>query len=131
MFRAYDIALEIIRQLAVVVPQIKRHNADLAKQIVRAGNSITLNLAEGSRRRGEDRSYLYSVAAGSADEVLAGLDTAHAWGWIGRTPVLRDRIDHLLAILWKIVPLVRQSPRERAEMIEDLPSLDRPIDVAP
>ena len=131
MFRAYDIALEIIRELAVIVPQVKRHSADLAKQMVRAGNSIPLNLAEGSRRRGEDRMYLYSVAAGSADEVLAALDTARAWGWIGKTPVIRDRIDHLLAILWKIVPLVREAPRQRAEMIEDLPSLDRPIDVAP
>ena len=75
--------------------------------------------------------YLYSVAAGSAHEVLGALDTAEAWGWIGRTPVLHDRIDHLLAILWKIVPLVGEAPGQSPEVIEDLPRLDRPVDVAP
>ena len=115
MFRAYSIGLEIIRQLAIVVPQVKRHNADLAKQMVRAGNSITLNLNEGSRRFGEDRAYHYTVAAGSANEVLAGLDTAEAWGWVIESAVIRDRIDHLLAVLWKVTrPRVQETPEQAA-----------------
>jgi len=115
MFGAYSIALEIIRQLAVIVPQIKRHDADLAKQMVRAGNSITLNLNEGSKRLGGDRIYHYSVAAGSAHEVLAGIETADAWGWAIESAVIRDRIDHLLAVLWKVThPRVQETPEQAA-----------------
>ena len=102
-FHAYELALQAIRQLRPLLPLIKRHDADLAKQIRKAASSVTLNLNEGSRRRGEDRIYLYSVAAGSAGEVLAGLDTSDAWGWTNGAPDVRETYDHMLGILWKIM----------------------------
>ena len=105
--------LQAIRELKVLVPIIKRHDADLARQIRKAGSSVTLNLAEGSKRRGEDRTYHYTVAAGSANEVLAGLDTADAWGWTTDTAAARETYDHMLAILWKVVHRsVDQAPQE-------------------
>jgi four helix bundle protein len=112
-FHAYELGLQAIRELRVVVPVIKKHDADLAKQIRRAASSVTLNINEGSKRRGEDRLYLYSVAAGSANEVLAGLDTAEAWGWIGAVPDVRETYDHMLGILWKVIhKSVDQAPQE-------------------
>ena len=102
-FQAYELAVRAIRELRPLVPPVKRHDAELAKQIVRAANSVTLNLNEGSKRRGEDRLYLYSVAAGSANEVLAALDTADAWGWTSGAADVRETYDHMLAILWKLV----------------------------
>lgn len=111
-FQAYALALEAIRQLVPLVTAIKHHDADLAKQIRRAASSVTLNLKEGSRRRGEDRTYHYSVAAGSADEVLGGLDTSDAWGWTHGAADVRETYDHLLAILWKLVHKAPQQTQE-------------------
>ena len=79
-FGAYALGLEAIRLLRPLEPIIKQHDADLARQIRKAASSVALNLAEGAKRRGEDRLYHYSVAAGGANEVLAGLDTSDAWG---------------------------------------------------
>ena len=62
-------------------PAIRRHDAKLHKQLREAGSSIPMNLAEGNRRRGQDRLFLWSVAAGSADEVYTGLRIAVGWGY--------------------------------------------------
>ena len=112
-FHAYELALQAIRELRPIVAVIKKHDPDLAKQIRRAASSVTLNINEGSKRRGEDRLYLYSVAAGSANEVLAGLDTSDAWGWTNGAPDVRETYDHMLAILWIVCnKSVRESPQE-------------------
>ena len=57
--------------------------------------SVVLNLAEGNRRRGQDRVHLFRVAAGSAAEVQAGLDVAEAWGYLGADKVapVRAKLD--------------------------------------
>lgn len=113
-FHAYELGLKAIRELRPIVPMIKKHDPDLAKQMRKAASSVTLNINEGSKRRGEDRLYLYSVAAGSANEVLAALDTSDAWGWTNGAPDVRETYDHMLAILWKIVnkPLMGEPPQE-------------------
>jgi four helix bundle protein len=100
VFIAYEKSLAVLRQLAPIVPAIRVHDPDLAKQIVRAANSMPLNLREGQRRSGKDRIHFYRIAAGSASEVRAGLDAAEAWGWAVRGNV--DQLDELLAILWKL-----------------------------
>ena len=102
MFIAYELSLEVIRGLRDVVPRIRKHNADLANQIVRAASSVTLNLNEGRKRFGGDRTNHYRYASGSASEVLAALDTADAWGWLTDSREVREKLDHLLAILWKL-----------------------------
>jgi four helix bundle protein len=76
VFIAYEKSLAVLRQLAPIVPAIRVHDPDLAKQIVRAANSVPLNLREGQRRSGKDRIHFYRIAAGSASEMRAGLDTA-------------------------------------------------------
>ncbi len=102
MFIAYETALDVIRQLRHVVPQIRKHDADLAKQMTRAANSVTLNLNEGRKRFGQDRVQFYRIADGSASEVLAALDTADAWGWTTDASGARAKLDHLMAMLWKL-----------------------------
>ena len=100
-FDAYDVALEIIRALRPLVPQIRTKDASLAKQIRDAGSSIPLNVKEGWRRLGKDRRYHYSVAAGSADEVSSALDTAAAWGYIeeAANADAQELLDRELAML--------------------------------
>src|SRR5262245_60972106 len=81
-FVAYEISLEVIASLKHLVHAIRQHDADLAKQIVRAASSVSANIAEGNRRAGKDRKHLFRIAAGSADETRAHLRTAVAWGWL-------------------------------------------------
>jgi four helix bundle protein len=100
MLVAYTNALQIIRTLRPIVEQLKSYDANAADQVVRAGTSITHNVAEGSRLTGKDRKRFYRRAAGSAQEIMAALDTADAWGWNVDTAEARTLLDRELALLW-------------------------------
>ena len=103
-FDTYDVALEIVRALAPLIGAVGRGDADLGRQIRRAVASIPLNVAEGWRRQGKDRTYHYSVAAGSASEVRAGLEVAVAWGFVGKEGAKKalELLDRELAMLYKL-----------------------------
>jgi len=103
-FQAFDVALEMVRQLREPVAVLVRRDPDLAQQLRRAAASVPLNLSEGRRRQGKDRLHLWRVAAGSADEVVAGLRVAEAWGHVSPdaiAPALRS-CDRVLAMLWRL-----------------------------
>jgi four helix bundle protein len=104
-FEALELALVIISLLRKLLPAIARHDAKLHKQLREAGSSIPMNLAEGNRRRGKDRLFLWSVASGSADEVFTGLRTALAWGYVpeGTCNEALEHIDRLQAMLWRLM----------------------------
>ena len=86
-FVALDVALQLIRSLRLVVARIRRHDAKLADQLQRSASSIAANVAEGRRRAGRDRTHLYRVAAGSADETRTHLWVAQAWGWVDEADI--------------------------------------------
>jgi hypothetical protein len=44
----------------------------------------------------------YAIAHGSANEVLAAVQTAIAWGWIEDASPQLKVLDRLLAILWRL-----------------------------
>lgn len=99
---AFDVALEIIEAMRAIVARVRRHDADLARQMVRAASSVAANVAEGSRRVGKDRLHLFRIAAGSAEETRAHLRVALAWGYL-QTPELEaplEVIDRELRLLW-------------------------------
>jgi four helix bundle protein len=103
-FDAFDVSVELVRSLAPLVELIGRHDRDLASQIRRAAASAPLNLREGRRRAGRDRQHHWRVAAGSADEIVACLRVAEAWGWVGAADIgaslaLADRV---LAMCWRM-----------------------------
>lgn len=102
-FVSYDTSVLLTRALRDVLPRIKARDADLARQIKRAASSITMNLGEGRKRIGEDRMHLFRIAAGSAGEVEAGLDTAQSWGYLEVSPELRALLSRLLGLLWGLV----------------------------
>jgi four helix bundle protein len=103
-FDAYEVSLEIIRELVGVLAVIKRHDRDLEKQGRRAASSIALNLKEGNRRLGKDRRYHFSVAGGSADELLGVLEVSEAFGYVRGAAVksLRELLDRELAMTWRL-----------------------------
>jgi four helix bundle protein len=101
-FHASELALELGARLRPVVDAIRRHDADLADQIYRAAKSLVLNVAEGGRRGGKDRSYHFRIAAGSLAELAAGIRFALAWGFRDPQAQLFGLIDRELAMLWKL-----------------------------
>jgi four helix bundle protein len=104
MFIAKEVSLEVIVSLRTVVPRIESNDRDLADQIRRAATSVALNLSEGQRSLKGNKAKHYAIAHGSANEVLAGLRTAVAWGWIteqGASDAF-GKLDRLLALLWRL-----------------------------
>ena len=102
MFIAYDVSLEVIQQLRIVMPAIKRADRNLADQIGRAATSVSLNLAEGNCRTGGDRRRMFEIAHGSAAEVRAAIAVGVSWGWIEEPGALLAVVDRLMAILWRL-----------------------------
>lgn len=101
-FEAYEVALELLGELVPVVEQLRRHSADLADQLERAGTSLVLNLGEGSRRRGKDPIRFFAMAAGSASEIRAALDVARVWRWATLNDRVLALLDRELAMLWRL-----------------------------
>jgi four helix bundle protein len=103
-FEVHDVAKQLIEALREPLTQIARHDAELAKQLRRAGPSVLLNIGEGARRSGKDRLHHYRIAAGSAGEVRDVLFTARAWRYI--EPMSLDGaerlLDRVLAMLWRL-----------------------------
>ena len=102
MFIAYNVSLELIRELRALVPAIARHDRDLAVQIRTAASSVTLDLAEGQRSGGGNQKRHYAIAHGSANEVKGALAVAEAWGWLDESERARQILDRLLALLWRL-----------------------------
>lgn len=104
MFEALEVSLETIACLREPVRLLRAKDADLCRQVRRAGSSMTLNIAEGRRRVGKDRTHLWRVALGSADEVRVALRTAVAWGDLDPHDITDslDRLDRVIAMLWKM-----------------------------
>jgi four helix bundle protein len=103
-FDAFDVALEMIRQLREPLTAITERDPALAQQLRRAAASVPLNLSEGRRRNGRDRIHLWRVAAGSAGEVAASLRVAEAWGHVEAASIAAalGSCDRVLAMLWRL-----------------------------
>jgi four helix bundle protein len=101
-FVALEIALQIVIALRDAVALVRRHDVDLAKQIVRSASSIAANVGEGRRRVGRDRLHFFRIAAGSAEETRVHLRVALAWGWLRADQVepAFGLIDRELGLLW-------------------------------
>ncbi len=104
MFDALEISLQTVAALREPLVVIRSKDADLYRQLRRAGSSMPLNIAEGGRRVGKDRQHLWRVAAGSADEVRVALRTAMAWGDLdlGVAKASLQLLDRVIAMLWKM-----------------------------
>ncbi len=103
-FDAFDVALEMIRRLREPLTAIGERDTSLAQQLRRAAASVPLNLSEGRRRLGRDRVHLWRIAAGSADEVVASLRVAEAWGHVDAASIAPALAlcDRVLAMLWRL-----------------------------
>jgi len=102
VFHVYARSIELIRALRPLIGRLEKRDKDLARQLRRAASSIPLNIAEGNRRTGRDKSYHFRVAAGSAAESSAALEVAQAWGHLEDTSTALDLLDQIRAMLWTL-----------------------------
>jgi len=103
-FDAFEVSLQVVASLKEPLGALERRDPSLAQQVRRAAASVSLNLSEGRRRTGKDRIHLWRVAAGSAEEVVASLRVAQAFGYF--PPALSAGslalCDRVLAMLWRL-----------------------------
>ncbi len=114
-FIAEELALDFIRSLRPLIAKIGQHDRDLKEQISDAANSASLNLMEGRRREGRDRTQQWRIAGGSAAEAMNGLRVAEAWGYVSQDDIALalSRGDALCAVTWRLVhpvPRAAQAP---------------------
>jgi four helix bundle protein len=103
-FEAFDLALDMVRAVVAPAEVVAARDAALAQQLRRAASSVPLNISEGNRRAGKDRVHHWRIAAGSADEVLACLRVADAWGYVDAAQVAAAAAlcDRVLAVLYRL-----------------------------
>ena len=102
--RVYQKALEMNRQLAQAARAIERNDCDLLRQLRRAASSVALNIAEGLGTAGGNRELRFQTALGSAREVIACLEVAEAWGYLGQEhQALKAHVDGVTAMLFRLV----------------------------
>jgi four helix bundle protein len=110
---AYEVAIDLVRDLRPLVEQIRKHDNTLAKQLVDAMNSTVQNLSEGAVHRGGNKRAKFEIAHGEATFHLVRLELALAWGYIaddGRGDAARARLRRLLALCWGLTR-GKQTPR--------------------
>ncbi len=104
MLRIYQTALMMAGDVARIAEQIEKKDADLARQMRRAVQSVVLNLAEGMGNAAGHKRQRYQTALGSAHETMACIQVAQVMRIIGKTDnTVLDRIDHVIATLTRLV----------------------------
>ena len=104
-FVAYDLSLQLIKDLRAPLKCIRANNASLATQLDEAADSVHQNLCEAGGRFGNDRRRIFRYSYGSLREVRGCLELAVAKGWLeGAEPAhaLAYRLGGLLFRLAKL-----------------------------
>jgi four helix bundle protein len=99
-----ELSIDVVAALRPLVPRIRRHDRSLADQLVRAASSVALNIAEGEHSDPGNRRARFYSAAGSANETLAALRVAVAWGYFAEpeAEVAAGMLRRVIGMLWKL-----------------------------
>jgi four helix bundle protein len=98
----YQETLSMVREVHAVAKVVERVDGDLARQMRRSASSVPLNVSEGIYSRKGNRLARWQDAMGSANETRAALHVAEAVGLVEHRAELLDRIDEIVATLWKL-----------------------------
>jgi len=103
-FEFLEVAIQLVQHSGPVLKKVQAHDRDLERQLRKAVSGIPSSIAEGNRRGGKDRPYLFRTAAGSADEMRVRLITAVAFGYVNSVDIgpMLALIDRVLALSWRL-----------------------------
>src|SRR5215831_17806565 len=88
---AYRASVEFVVLVAKIVEQLPRGRAYLADQLLRAGTSIPLNIAEGAGEySGSEKSRFYRMAKRSATECASIFDICKQLGMISEELFIKE-----------------------------------------
>src|SRR6185369_17401204 len=113
-FRLYYLSLEALKAVKPIVDQIRRFDSNLADQLLRAAQSMHLNIAEGMNSQGKRGNSHYNIALASTDESIAAIDVALAFEYIRNADLALDRLQHVRATLINILRKRRRAKRNAA-----------------
>ena len=106
----YRCALELYRLIGRIVSGFPRGEADLRKQMRRAGRSVPFNIGEGVGKRGRARAAAYEIALGEAKELIVALDRVEIDGLAPSHEIVQahDLVDRIAAMLTKLIRSAEQ-----------------------
>src|ERR1051326_6561889 len=95
--KIYPVTLLLPPEVRPSRERIEKRDRNLHNQMLRASESMVLNLAEGSRSQGGNKRVRYFNSLGSTREVLACLEVGAALGHVAPPSAeLIDRFDHVI-----------------------------------
>jgi four helix bundle protein len=103
-FHVSEVSFELIDELRPIVEQVRRRERSLADQLVRAANSIVLNIEEARGVELGNQRLRFMTASGSARETRAALRLAVRWRLVPETQAVAalDLLERILAMLWRL-----------------------------
>ena len=104
MFDVLEVSLKVLERLAPIETAIRRKSHGLAKQLTRAAESVSLNVAEGQARKDGDQRRHFEMAAGSAGELTAALRIAKLRSYISDADYasVDEPLDRVRAMLYRL-----------------------------
>src|SRR5688500_4341914 len=99
-----EVGFEMVAAMRPLLARVRRGDRSLADQLVRAASSVVLNVAEAEGSDAGNRRARFYTAAGSANESLAALRLAVAWGYLDNDDVANASLllRRIIAMLWKL-----------------------------
>ena len=98
----------MLDRIAPLLRGVAQHDRSLADQLRRAGQSVTLHLAESAGHHGGHRRLRYEYALGSAYETRACLRIPRSWGYTAP-----DATEEALAIVDRVAAMTYRLLRPR------------------
>ena len=101
----YRVAIKYAHWVFVISKEMRGINRHARDQLLRASQSILLNIAEGNGKATEgDRRHFFEVARGSALECAATQDILEIYGAIGaeENAKAKDLLDRIVAMLTRM-----------------------------
>ena len=99
--KAYSLSLDACARVARVARVVERRDRSLGSQMRRAVASVSLNIAEGGGNEKGNSRLRYITAIGSARETIAALEVADAMQYVKLDEEAVDRLDQVIAILYR------------------------------
>ena len=107
--QCYQKSLKLVKDLSNLMPSWPTGTSQLKDQMRRAAISVALNISEGcGKTTAPDRAKFYAIARGSILEVSAGIDIAHALGFLS-TQEHQVYSEEILIIVKMLTQLIKST----------------------